>query len=386
MPLRLYNSGSLKKEVFRPLRKGEISIYVCGITPYDTTHLGHAFTYLSFDALIRYLRFKGFTVTYTQNVTDIDDDILKRAREQDTNWMALGNLWTDRFLKDMKRLNMDMPEHYVRATESIPKITEMVSVLLKKGFAYKKNGNVYFDTSKFRSYGNLSHFNERQMEMLLKERGGNPGDPNKRNRLDFILWQRWKSGEPYWNAPFGKGRPGWHIECSAMINQYLGERIDIHGGGRDLVFPHHESEIAQSESYTGKRPFSRYFMHTGMVVFMGEKMAKSLGNLVMVSDLLRRHSPSAVRWLILSHHYRKVWEYYGEEMDGADVYARKVDGLMKGKADAGMSGVDRRIVSEFETIMDDDMNTPAALEMLGKMLIDGKEKDTVRYLLSVLGF
>ena len=286
MRLMLFNSGSGRKEPFRTLKPGSVSIYVCGVTPYDTTHIGHAFTYLSFDALIRYLVFSGLNVNYTQNVTDIDDDVLRKAREQHKDWRALGTFWTRRYLADMKGLNALKPTHYVKATGAMPQIIRMVAALVEGGFAYESAGNVYFNVKKFPRYGRLSHYSEAQMRLLLKERGGDPSDPNKRNPLDFIVWQAWKEGEPYWSSPWGRGRPGWHIECSAMIREYLGERIDIHGGGRDLIFPHHESEIAQSESFTGKRPFSRYFMHTAMVMRDGEKMSKSLGNLVLVSDLL----------------------------------------------------------------------------------------------------
>lgn len=385
MSLRLFSSASGKKEPFRSIRKGYVSIYVCGVTPYDTTHLGHAFTYLSFDVLIRYLKFKGFRVTYAQNVTDIDDDILSKARQEGREWRELGRYWTDHYLNDMKSLNIAMPDHYIKATDAIPMIVKMISKLLKGKHAYKSGGNVYFDILSFPRYGELSHFNQKQMIMLLKERGGDPEDTNKRNPLDFILWQKWKRGEPSWDPDFGKGRPGWHIECSAMIKQYLGDQIDIHGGGRDLIFPHHESEIAQSESYTGRHPFVKYFMHTGTVMYMGEKMAKSLGNLVMVSELLKSHSPSAVRWLLLSHHYRKPWEYMAEDIYNADIYAEKIDKLMRGSG-VNAERINKKLVSEFEQVMDDDLNTPAALEIIKTLLTNGKEKDTAQYLLGILGF
>ncbi len=293
----LYNSSSNKKEEFIPAKPGSVSLYVCGVTPYDTTHLGHAFTYLSFDVLIRYLKSKGFKVNYVQNVTDIDDDVLRKAKEQKMDWKELGDFWTKRYLSDMKSINALYPTHYVKATSAIPRIIKIVSKLVKDGFAYKNGANVYFDVKKFSGYGNLSHFSESQMRLLLSERGGDINDHKKKNPLDFIVWQGWKEGEPFWDSPWGKGRPGWHIECSAMINEFLGDQIDIHGGGRDLIFPHHESEIAQSESFTGKRPFSRFFMHTAMVMHSGEKMSKSLGNLVLISQLLKSHSPNAIRWM-----------------------------------------------------------------------------------------
>ncbi len=386
MVLMLFNSGTGKKERFRTLKPNEVKVYVCGITPYDTTHLGHAFTYASFDTLIRYLKFKGFKVTYTQNVTDIDDDTLERAKEEGRDWRELGRFWTRIYLRDMKSLNVARPDHYVKATEAIPKAIEMISALLKRGYAYKSGGNVYFEVARFPRYGGLSHFTRKQMAILLKERGGDPGDPNKKNPLDFILWQKFRRGEPHWEAPFGKGRPGWHIECSAMINKYLGDQIDVHGGGRDLIYPHHESEIAQSESFTGKRPFARYFMHTGAVMYMGEKMSKSLGNLVMVSDLLTGHSPNAVRWLLLSHHYREAWEYMPEELEEADLYAGRISKMMSGGNETRAGSVNRSAVSEFESAMNDDMNTPKALGVVKALIDMGEETTTARCLSGVLGF
>ncbi len=385
MTLKLFNSGSTIKEAFRPLRKNVASLYVCGVTPYDTTHLGHAFTYTVFDTLGRYLMHKGFGVVYTQNVTDIDDDILRRSKKEGRDWRELGDFWTRRFLDDMKSINVMRPTHYVKATASMPRIIRMVGRLLEKGFAYRSGNNVYFDVKKFPRYGSLSHFNTRQMEMLLRERGGNPLDANKRNPLDFILWQGWTEGEPYWNTPWGRGRPGWHIECSAMANEYLGDRIDIHGGGRDLIFPHHESEIAQSESYTGKRPFSRFFMHTAMVMYMGEKMSKSLGNLVLVSHLIKTHTPNAIRWLLLSHHYRQVWEYDEQGFDEAEHFSEMIGRLHVGRNTVDGSA-DESYMSEFEQAMDDDLNTPQALRMFGALLDNGKDDATARRIARILGF
>ncbi len=383
--LRLFNSASGRKEAFKPLKGNTVRLYVCGITPYDVTHIGHAFTYIVFDVLARYLELKGFNVIYVQNVTNIDDDILREARSEGKDWKALGEFWTKAYLNDMKRLNVRKPTHYVRATESMLRITKIISRLFEKGFAYESGGNIYFDVRRFPRYGNLSHFTKRQMVMLLKERGGNPDDQNKRNRLDFLLWQDKKDGEPFWNAPFGTGRPGWHIECSAMINQYLGDRIDIHGGGRDLIFPHHESEIAQSESYTGRRPFSKYFMHTAMVMLMGEKMAKSLGNLVLVSDLLKKHSPNAIRWMLLSHHYRQVWEYDSGELGKAEASISRLSAYMrKGLHSSGK--INGSIVKEFLKALDDDLNIPETLCIIESLLLAKGEAKTMRYLMSALGF
>lgn len=327
--MKLYNSLSSKIEDFRPISETSVKMYVCGITPYDTTHLGHAFVYVTFDALKRFLEFKGYKVTYTQNVTDIDDDILKRAKQEGKDWQELGKFWTDKFLSNLKDLNVQIPDHYIKATDAIPEIIEMVSTLLEKGFAYEKEGNIYFEVSQFPDYGRLSKFSVSQMTELLKERGGDPNDPNKKAPLDFILWQNSKPGEPYWDSPWGKGRPGWHIECSAMIKKTLGEQIDIHGGGFDLIYPHHESELAQSECYSGKEPFVKYWMHVAMVSYQGEKMSKSLGNLVLVSDLLKKYSANAIRLMLLLNHYRKPWEYEEKQIQQAEEYMNQIEKNLK---------------------------------------------------------
>lgn len=383
MALKLFNSLSGMKEEFTPLEKGKVKMYVCGVTPYDTTHLGHAFTYVFFDVLSRYLSFKGFEVSYTQNVTDIDDDIIRKSREEKRGWKELGDFWTRRYLSDMKSLSVRKPTHYVKATETIGEMKRIIAGLLEKGYAYRSAGNVYFNVPRFKSYGSLSRFNPKQMAYLLRERGGNPDDPNKKDPLDFILWQKRKGGEPHWSSPWGEGRPGWHIECTAMIMKYLGEQIDIHGGGRDLVFPHHESEIAQAEGFTGRAPFSKYFVHTAMVMYYGEKMAKSLGNLVLVSDLLKEHSPNAIRWLLLSHSYRRVWEYDPAELEEADKFAAIIGSI--GKRAHGKAPKDK-IMRSFEAHMDDDMDTEGVIRMLKPILSGSKDMPSAVRILGILGF
>jgi L-cysteine:1D-myo-inositol 2-amino-2-deoxy-alpha-D-glucopyranoside ligase len=313
--MKLFNSLSGKTEDFKTLKEREVKMYVCGITPYDTTHLGHAFVYTVFDALNRYLEFKGYKVSYTQNVTDIDDDVLKRAKRDNRDWRELGDFWTEKFLNDLKAINVRMPDNYIKATDAMDEIIEIIRVLQEKQYAYESGGNVYFAVKKFPGYGNLSKYGMAEMTALLKERGGDPEDPRKKDSLDFLLWQKSAEDEPSWDSPWGKGRPGWHIECSAMIKKTLGEQIDIHGGGFDLIYPHHESELAQSESFSGKSPFVKYWMHIAMVYYRGEKMSKSLGNLVLVSDLLKRYSANAIRLLLLTNHYRKRWEFTQEIMD-----------------------------------------------------------------------
>ena len=365
--LRLYNSLTRTKEKFIPLEDKKVKMYVCGITPYDITHLGHAFTYVFFDILVRYLKFKGYDVTYTQNVTDIDDDVLRKAKEEKRDWRKLGDFWTNKFLKDMKTLNVLSPTHYVKATNTITLMIYIIKVIIKKGFAYERNANVYFEVKKFKKYGELSKFNNKQMMLISKERGGNPEDPLKKDPLDFLLWQESKTDEPFWESPWGKGRPGWHIECSAMIKNYLGDQIDIHGGGRDLVFPHHESEIAQSESFSNKKPFVKFWMHTAMVLFDGEKMAKSLGNLVMVSDLLKNYSPNVIRWLLLSHHYRKPWEFDENELLEAKKSLELIMCALKTRSEKSKIIKAQIYKRKFSSFMDDDVNTKKVLLMLGNL-------------------
>ncbi|MCL5432953.1 MAG: cysteine--tRNA ligase [Patescibacteria group bacterium] len=389
----IFNSFSNKKETFKPISDQAVKIYVCGITPYDTTHLGHAFTYVFFDTVIRYLKFKGYRVIQAQNITDIDDDILKKAKEVNQNWRDLGNYWTDRFLSDLKTLNVDLPDHYIKATESIETMNHMISKLLSTGFAYKTEGNVYFDVRKYKKYGSLSRLDKKQMVLVAKERGGNPDDKLKKNPLDFILWQKQKKGEPFWESPFGRGRPGWHIECSAMINKYLGDQIDIHGGGKDLIFPHHESEIAQSESYTGKTPFVKYWMHTSMLLYKGEKMSKSLGNLIMVDDLLKKYSANEIRYVLLAHHYRKPWEYDESMFLEAKRSIAKIKKALTMFKTKGAT-YPKKLPEEFTRQMEDDFNIPNTLAFLIKLsekIIDSKNVNnataySLGQIASILGF
>lgn len=373
--LKLYNSLTCKKEEFTPIDSKKIRLYVCGITPYDTTHVGHAFVYAQFDALVRFLKFSGYEINYTQNITDIDDDTIKRAKETGTTWEKLGEFWTQKYVNDLKSLNIEMPTHFVKATDSIPTMIKIVSKLVADGHAYEKGGNVYFDVSTFKNYGHLSKLNEQEMIDLSKERGADPNDPNKRNPLDFILWQKSKVDEPFWPSPFGDGRPGWHIECSAMNYDYLGAQIDIHGGGYDLIFPHHESEIAQSESFTRKVPFSKFWMHVAMVYYQTEKMSKSLGNLIMVEKLLKTYSANAIRYLLLSHHYRKPWEFENNQMQLAQ---KSIELLEK--------SVDKDLKPESEVIqaLSDDLNIPKALFYLLKEAKSGKKIS--QKTLELLGF
>jgi cysteinyl-tRNA synthetase len=362
--MQLYNTMTQQKETFIPAGD-DVTMYVCGITPYDTTHLGHAFTYVVFDTLARYFQFKGWPVRYAQNVTDIDDDILRKAKEVGENWKTLGNRWIRRFIEDMDALNALRPTYYPRATGEIARIIEMTQVLLDKGYAYEKNGGVYFHVDNYLYFGQLSRIPRDEMLSIANERGNVPDDPNKRDPLDFVLWQAAKPGEPTWDSPWGPGRPGWHIECSAMSLHYLGQTIDIHGGGADLVFPHHECEIAQSEQYTGVQPVVRFWMHVAMVRHEGEKMSKSLGNLVMARDLLQAYSPDAVRAYLLSHHYRTPWEYDEAALRQAASRVERYAAASHADAVAGGNPLDAAPYRDrFAAAMDDDLDTPSALSAL----------------------
>ena len=362
--LRLHNERTGELEAFRPL--GETAtIYVCGITPYDTTHLGHAFTYLSFDALIRYWEYLGYPVRYVQNVTDIDDDILRKAREVGDDWLALGNRWTRHFIEDMMALNVRPPDVYPRATDVIPQMHRAIQALLDKGLAYEANGNVYFRVAADPRFGQVSRLPEAKWLPTANERGNVPDDPNKQDPLDFVLWQAQKPGEPAWDSPWGKGRPGWHIECSTMAQEYLADVIDVHGGGRDLEFPHHECETAQACGVTGCEVFANFWLHTAMVCYQGEKMSKSLGNLIWARDLLAEHSADALRLLVHAHNYHETWEYMDAEIEPADRLAAR---LLEAVTVAGGDGPAPDVlgdVAAFEAAMNANLDTRAALDALG---------------------
>jgi L-cysteine:1D-myo-inositol 2-amino-2-deoxy-alpha-D-glucopyranoside ligase len=366
--MRLYNTMSRQLDDFEP--GPVVSLYVCGVTPYDTTHLGHAFSYASFDVLIRFLRYLGYEVRYTQNVTDIDDDILRKAREVGVPWDQLGQEQTAQFQRDMAALNILPPTHYPRATQEIPGMIVMIQQLLDNGHAYIADHNVYFATRTAQNFGALSRLPEDAMLARFEETGDSPQDPRKRDRLDFVLWKESAPGEPSWDAPWGAGRPGWHIECSTMATHYLGPCIDIHGGGDDLIFPHHSCEIAQSEEATGCVPFARIWMHNGAVQMDGIKMSKSLGNLVMVRELVRSYTPDALRLYLHQHHYRESFEYNAAELDAsvhlAATLARRAEtteSLDQDQPLAEVQAARRRIVSALA----DDLDTPRAVEVLAAL-------------------
>ncbi|MCD6058704.1 MAG: cysS [Thermomicrobiales bacterium] len=379
--MQLFNTQSGRIERFTP-RDGKVGLYVCGVTPYDTTHIGHAFTFLTFDILVRVMRYKGWDVTYVQNVTDIDDDILRKAKEVGLTWKQLGDRETARYLEDMRDLNWLEPDHYVRATDHVAEMLEITQALIEKGHAYESGGNVYFSVSSDPEFGKLSHIPRDQMLPIANERGNTPDDPNKRDPLDFVLWQKSVDDEPSWDSPYGPGRPGWHVECSAMASRYLGPSIDIHGGGADLIFPHHECEVAQSENAFGVEPFARTWVHVAMVGYNGEKMSKSLGNLVLVRDTLQDYSADAIRLYLFSNHYRIPWIFEDAELER---WARVADDLIEA-AEFPAYGIEEELdVSNlrdrFFNALDDDLNTPIAIEVLqeiGTGILEAPEEDDIR--------
>lgn len=361
--MKLFNTLSSQLEVFDPQDK-TVRLYVCGITPYDTTHLGHAATYCAFDVLVRYLEYRGATVNYCENVTDIDDDTIREARKRGTNWRDLGNYWTAHFIRDMIALNVRPPDHYPRATDVIPEIIEFDKALIDKGFAYESGGSVYFSVNTYQKFGQLSHIPRSEMLAVANERGNFADDPKKRDPLDFVLWQAHTEGEPAWDSPWGPGRPGWHIECSAMNYKTFGPTIDIHGGGADLVFPHHECEIAQTVNYTGADYFARIWMHAAMVGYQGEKMSKSLGNLVMVADLLKAHSPDTIRLYLAKHHYREPWEFTQADFDEGIVQCGQMQQAVKVPGGDGLPMDYEDARARFESALDNDLDSPAAVQVL----------------------
>jgi L-cysteine:1D-myo-inositol 2-amino-2-deoxy-alpha-D-glucopyranoside ligase len=374
--MKLYNSLTKSLDAFVP--KGQtIGVYVCGITPYDTTHLGHLFTYASFDILIRYLEFLGHQVCYVQNVTDIDDDILRKARQVNDNWQALGNRWTARFIHDLQAMNVRPPDHFPRATDVIPDMFPIIQELFEAGLAYESGGSVYFRVGAWPQYGQLSSIPKEEMLPIANERGNNPADPHKRHPLDFVLWQAQAPDEPAWQSPWGAGRPGWHIECTTMATHFLGNTVDIHGGGGDLIFPHHESEIAQAEGATGRGPFVRSWMHTAMVRHEGEKMSKSLGNLIMVQDLRKRWSADTLRLYLASHHYRAAWEHEPSGLDQAERLAYQLHSAVQTQGGSQAPYDPIWAWAAFVDAMDNDLDTPATLPLMGRLAYEVVEAANV---------
>ena len=338
----------------------EVRIYSCGITPYDAAHVGHAQVFLTFDLLQRRLRDAGYRPRLVRNTTDVDDDILRKARELGVHYLDLAAEEMARFDAHMAALNLLPVASEPRATSAIPDILSLVGRLLERDHAYESGGGVYFRTESFERYGDLSHLGRTEMLELAAERGGNPNDPHKRDPLDFVLWQPSAPDEPAWQSRWGAGRPGWHAECSALAMREFGPTVDIHGGGTDLIFPHHECERAQSESATGAI-FCRHWLHVGMVRLDGTKMSKSLGNLVFVGDLLKEWEPAAIRLALLAHHYRSDWDWSEEELGVAA--ERLARWRRAGRGDGGLPQVRARL--------DDDLDAVGALEELDMVVARG---------------
>ena len=362
--MRLFNTLTGKDEEFVPSDGKTVKMYVCGVTPYSATHVGHALSYVVFDTLRRYLEFLGYRVKYVQNFTDVDDKIIQRAQEAGISGEELTERYISDFFTTMDSLNIQRADSYPRATQEIPAIIKTIDTLVKKGFAYPSGGDVYFRVTKSEDYGKLSH---RTLDGMIAGARVQV-DENKEHPMDFVLWKAAKPDEPAWDSPWGPGRPGWHIECTAMALDRLGDPLDIHGGGHDLVFPHHENEIAQSEAYTGRTPFARHWVHNGLLQLGEDKMSKSLGNLVSAEEALALYSPDALRIYFLESHYRSPLSYSSA---GAAARERSMERLRHALRPAGSAGkLDDELPDpqpfrdRFLNAMDNDLNTPQALACL----------------------
>jgi L-cysteine:1D-myo-inositol 2-amino-2-deoxy-alpha-D-glucopyranoside ligase len=358
--MQLYDTARRAIVAFEP--NENVLMYTCGITPYDATHLGHAATFLAYDVLQRRLIDRGHTVRCVRNVTDVDDPLFAKARELGVHYLDLAAGEEARFERDMDALNALPVASTPRASSAIPDIRGFIGMVLDRGYAYEAGGSVYFDVSRFESFGTLSHYSAEEMLELAKQRGGKVDDPNKRSPLDFVLWHPSADDEPSWDTMWGPGRPGWHIECSALALRELGTTIDLHGGGADLIFPHHECERAQSEAATGEL-FVKHWMHTALIAKDGEKMSKSLGNLVFVDKLRESFDPMAIRLAIIEHHYRDPWEWDDELMP------RNVARL---EAWRSRQGQNQALLDEVRARLDDDLDTPGAVALVDSAAARGE--------------
>ena len=408
MSLKIYNSLTGKKEEFIPLQEGKVKMYVCGVTVYDRGHIGHARAAVVFDVIFRFFRHLGYEVIYVRNYTDVDDKIINRANREGVSSQVIAERYIQEYEQDMQALGMERPTHEPRATENIPQIVSLVQKLVNKDFAYVIDGDVYFSVEKFPPYGRLSGRDPEEMRAGARVEV----DERKKSPLDFALWKSSKPGEPEWDSPWGKGRPGWHIECSAMSQRFLGETFDIHGGGKDLIFPHHENEIAQSEAATGK-PFVRYWVHNGFVNINHEKMSKSLGNILAIRDLLQDYHPEALRLFLLSNHYRSPVDFSLQNMVEAGANLDRFYSALVGIGEflsglkeirpltsAGLKGIAREVFQKSTSVkenfleaMKDDFNSALALgylhdltRMLNRILADkGFRKDPAASALLSMG-
>ncbi len=362
--LKLYNSLTRQKEEFKPLQPGKVGMYVCGVTIYDLCHIGHGRTFVAFDMIVRYLRYRGYEVNFQRNITDVDDKIIKRAAENNESCEALTERLIGEMHSDFDALNMQRPDFEPRATLHIAEIIEMVERLIERNHAYiAADGDVLFSVASFPEYGRLSGQNLDQLQAGARVEV----DENKRDPMDFVLWKMSKPGEPTWDSPWGPGRPGWHIECSAMNSKHLGEHFDIHGGGSDLQFPHHENEIAQS-CCAHDTPYVNYWMHTGMVMVDKEKMSKSLDNFFTIRDVLAHYEPTTVRYFLLSGHYRSQLNYSEDNLKQAKAALERLYTALKGLDLTVEAAPATEFVAKFTEAMDDDFNTPEAYSVLFEMV------------------
>lgn len=376
MNLKFFNTLTKKKEKFVPIEEGKVGIYVCGITAYDVCHIGHARSALVFDVIYKYLNYAGYDVTYVKNFTDVDDKIIGKANAEGSDIYDISERYIKKHNEDMDRLGVARPTITPKATENIKGMIRLIDTLIEKGLAYVVDGDVYYSVEKFKGYGKLSG---RELDDMLAGARIDV-DKKKRNPFDFVLWKSSKEGEPWWNSPWGRGRPGWHIECSVMSQRFLGDTFDIHGGGEDLIFPHHENEIAQSEGATGK-PFATYWIHNGFIKVNNEKMSKSLGNTLTIKEILTAYHPEVVRFFILQSHYKSYIDFSDASIAEARVGMERFYAMLKNIKDTLDEGVDFSGISEkdlygedeevlkkvsvlpdrFREAMDDDFNTARAL-------------------------
>ena len=366
MSLKIYNSLSRQKELFTPLVKGRVTMYVCGVTVYDLCHIGHARASIVFDVIYRYLQFIGYEVVYVRNFTDVDDKIINRANKEEISCEEISYKYIKAFYEDMNSIGIKTPTHEPKATEHIPEMIDMIKRLIDIGHAYQAGGDVMYSVESFPEYGKLSgkKIDELQSGVRVEI------DEKKKNPLDFALWKESKPGEPEWESPWGMGRPGWHIECSAMSQKYLGETFDIHGGGKDLIFPHHENEIAQSQGATGKKPIN-YWIHNGFVDINKEKMSKSLGNFFTIREVMEKYPPEAIRLFLLSNHYRSPIDFSNKNLNEAGIVLHRFYELLDFMNELLPDNAfepDRDIMKKFKSAMDDDFNTALALGHLNEFL------------------
>lgn len=358
--LKIYNSHTGQKEIFKPIEPGKVKLYVCGMTVYDYCHLGHARTLIAFDVVVRYLRFRGFDVRYVRNITDIDDKIIKRAQENEEDFQVLTARFIDALHEDCRALGLLTPDEEPCATQFMDQIIQMIQKIMDNGYAYVGlNGDVYYDVRRFKSYGELSH---RDLDKLRSGARIEVSEA-KNDPLDFVLWKLAKPAEPSWDSPWGKGRPGWHIECSSMSMSCLASQIDIHGGGKDLIFPHHENEIAQSEAATGKK-FVNVWMHGGHLQIDKTKMSKSLGNFFTIREILEKHTPEVVRYFVISSHYRSQLNYSEESLYNAKLSLIRLYTALRGLSVSHDVVEQGEYQKRFIEALDDDFNTPEALAVL----------------------